>query len=210
MPTNAYDITSADVMQAQLAEQINARMPVQIAQAQELQRAAAPTTLDIAVQKYPYLRGKDIQYVSTRDPTDFRILEFWDKSSKGFTRGDKEYPRPPELALGKVGVQDIKGATPLDILGDYVSHYAVNNDPKLAEMYQAFKTSVPDSVMRDRYNYHVSKLGERRPYKEWLDVTGLSEYFRGYTFNQWKNAKSLYGPEQLRILNQVRDYLQIK
>jgi hypothetical protein len=34
--------------------------------------------------------------------------------------------------------------------------------------------------------------------------------FRGYTFNQWENAKDMYTPQQLQVLDQVRKYLGVK
>ena len=101
---------------------------------------------------------------------------------------------------------------PLDILGDYVSHYAVQNDPRLKEMYARFQSQLDPKEMQRRYEWHKANAGETRPYEEWYRLTGLPEVFRGYTFNQWPEdfSKRYYSPEQMRTLNEVRSYLSIK
>ena len=65
-------------------------------------------------------------------------------------------------------------------------------------------------MMQERYQYHTQNLGENRPYEQWMQMTGLPEMFRGYTFNQWQDAAKMYTPEQLQTLNAVRSYLGIK
>jgi hypothetical protein len=66
-------------------------------------------------------------------------------------------------------------------------------------------------MMQERYKFHQQNFGEKRPYDLWLQHTGIPEMFRGYTFDQWgPNAAKKYTPEQLNILNQVRQYLGIK
>lgn len=165
--------------------------------------------LQQASEKFPYLRGKNIGYVdSTGDPAGGdRMLEFWPANEPGAALN----PRPASLPIDQVGVQVFSPqTTPMDVLADYVSHHAVENDPRLRDMYQQFSASVPESVMRGRYQHHVDKFGESRPYQDWLGRTGMPEYFRGYTFNQWPNAAEMYSPAQIQQLDAIRSYLGIK
>lgn len=160
-----------------------------------------------AVAQYPYLANKNIAYVNTYDPTDTRMLESWPAGESG----DKQYPRPAQIPIDQFGIQNISSKTrPIDVLGDYVSHDAVNKDPYLQRAYQAFEQSLPPTLLKKRYEYAVKKEGERRPYDEWKTASGLPEYFRGYTFDQWPDAKQMYGKEQIQILDQIKQYLGIK
>lgn len=156
-----------------------------------------------AKAEFPYLKDKDVAFAYTPIPDESRFLEFY---------SPEETKRPKYLPAGKVGIEVFSPKVrPIDILGDYVSHYGVQNDPELAKLYSGFKQTVPDTTMRERYAYHQQKLGEKRPYEDWLEISGMPEYFRGYTFNQWgENAKQMYTPEQLQYLDKIRQYLGIK
>ena len=154
-----------------------------------------------AQEKYPYLSGKDISFSYNPQEGD-RQLEFYHP---------EETQRPPSIPAGKVGIQVFNPkVTPEDILGDYVSHYGVEVDPKLKDYYQQFSGLLDPATMQKRYQYHQQNFGEQRPYEEWSRMTGVPEIFRGYTFNQFPDAQKLYTPEQLNVLNQVRSYLGIK
>ena len=95
-------------------------------------------------------------------------------------------------------------------MGDYASHYGVDTDPQLKALYAQFAGQLDPKAMQERYQYHTQNLGENRPYEQWMQMTGLPEMFRGYTFNQWQDAAKMYTPEQLQTLNAVRSYLGIK
>jgi hypothetical protein len=158
------------------------------------------------VKTYPYLAGKPIDFIYTPVSGETRMLETYPPGEPG----SKESPRPKALPIGRYGIQVFsKDTRPIDVLADYVSHSAVYSDPVLKNLYQQFKSSVPESVMRERYDVHKKQYGETRPYKDWLEIAGMPEYFRGYTFNQWENPESLYSPEQLKILDKVKNYLGI-
>jgi len=164
-----------------------------------------------AQQEYPYLSGKDIAYKYS--PNQGRgFLEFYDPEETG----SPEYPRPKELPLGKVGIEVFDPKTrPIDILADYVSHYGVEKDPYLTQRYQEFINSMsPEQrqILREQYQYYQQhpEYKEQRPYEEWEKISGLPGYFRGYTFNQWENPQEMYSPQQIQLLDQVRQYLGIK
>ena len=161
---------------------------------------------DKAKKDYPYLADKDISFAYTPQGGD-RKLEFYAPDEPG----SPESPRPTQLPMGRAGVQVFNPqVSPLDILGDYVSHHGVEQDPKLQALYQQFSGQLDPEMMKRRYQYHQQNLGETRPYEQWHKSTGLPEMFRGYTFNQWDNAKEMYTPQQLQVLDQVRKYLGIK
>ena len=167
--------------------------------------------LETAQKEYPYLSGKDIAYKYS--PQQGRgFLEFYDPQETG----SPEYPRPKELPLGKVGIEVFDPKTkPIDILADYVSHYAVEQDPYLAKQYEQFSGSMgPEQRQRlqEQYQYYQQHpdYKEQRPYQEWEKASGIPGYFRGYTFNQWPDSSKMYTPEQLNTLNAVKKYLGIK
>ena len=163
---------------------------------------------DKAQTEYPYLADKNIafEYAPSADPKENRLLEFYAPDEPG----DPNSPKPASFA-GRPGVQVLSPQVrPIDILADYVSHYGVNTDPKLQQLYQQFSQQVDPAQMQQRYQYHQQNLGEKRPYEDWYKQTGLPEYFRGYTFNQWEKPEEMYNPQQLQTLNLVRQYLGIK
>jgi len=156
--------------------------------------------LEVAQKEYPYLANKDIAYKYSQTPGEQRMLEFY--------KGDDL----PDWAKGKQVAIEVFNpkATPLDVLGDYASHYGVQADPQLKALYAQFAGQLDPNMMQERYQYHTQNLGENRPYEQWMQMTGLPEMFRGYTFNQWQDAAKMYTPEQLQTLNAVRSYLGIK
>ena len=158
---------------------------------------------DRAKQEYPYLGDKDIAFKYSPQPKPQYMLESY--------KGDDA----PDWGKGRQAAIEVFNpkTRPLDILGDYVSHYAVEQDPKMQEYYQQFSSSLDPAFMQKRYQYHTQHLGEKRPYEEWAKMTGIPEMFRGYTFNQWgtpQQAAKMYTPQQLKILDEVRKHLGIK
>jgi len=216
--------------------------------AQEIAPAATPSVIppvtdnDVAgqimwqkaQQEYPYLAQQQVPFVYT--PKEGKnYLEVWQPGDEG----TPSYQRPSQLPQSQVGIQvfNPEGGSPLNILGDYVSHYAINQDPKLKELYSQFSQSVSPERQEKRYaetlkNY-VEQMNELKSQGQtipedlqeeyqsaladkqgWWQRAGLPEYFRGYPFKQWgedDEAKKYYeNPQQLQILDQVRNYLGIK
>lgn len=161
--------------------------------------------LSRAEKEYPYLSRSGLVAVTGKNGGK-RKLEYWPAGEPG----SASIPRPSGIPLGSAGVEVFDGSvSPKDLLADYVSHEAVNSDPELKRMYSEFAASVPDELMRERYEYHRKNFGEQRGYEAWKERSGMPEYFRGYTFDQWPNAKRMYSPEQLQKLDTVRGYLGI-
>ena len=168
---------------------------------------APMSPFDRALQDYPYLQDKNLYGVVTPNPKESRLLEFYPPDEPGAPQS----PRPKQLPMGNVGVQIFSNKVrPVDVLADYVSHHAVKNDPVLQALYTEFESNVDPAVLKQRYGVHRKKYGEKRPYEQWKERTGLPELFRGYTFNQWDNAEEMYTPQQLDILNRVRGYVGVK
>ena len=167
--------------------------------------------LDTARKEYPYLADKEMSFAYSPNVKTKNQLESWPVNEEG----EPKYPRPANIPLDKFGIQVFKpqGGTPINILGDYVSHHGIKTDPKLQEYYKQFEGSLDPAKMQERYAYHQKHYGEKRPYEQWSQMTGVPEIFRGYTFNQFgtpQQAAKMYSPEQLKILDQVRSYLGIK
>jgi hypothetical protein len=160
---------------------------------------------------YPYLADKNIAFDYA--PGKGRgFLEFYSPEETG----SPEYPRPQNIPMGRVGVQVFDPKTrPIDILADYVSHYGVEKDPYLSERYQQFVQSfTPEQqqALQEQYAYYQQhpEYKETRPYEEWLKASGMPAYFRGYTFDQWKDSQDAYTQQQLELLNQIKQYLGVK
>ena len=162
--------------------------------------------LDLAKTEFPYLADKDIQYsfVPKTDLKDPRMLEFY---------SPEETQRPANLPLGKVGVENYDPNTKTsDLLADYVSHHAVQNDPKLKPLYDAFASTLDNKVMQERYQYDVAHEGEKRSFEDWAKASGVPAVFRGYTFRQFPEQfnNRFYSPTQKQILNQIRSLVGYK
>ena len=164
-----------------------------------------------AKKEYPYLADKDIAFKFSPD-AGRGYLEFYSPDEPG----SPEYPRPQEIPMGKVGIEVFDTKTrPIDILADYVSHYGIENDPFLSQRYQQFSQSfTPEQKQRlqEQYAWYQKhpQYKESRPYEQWLETSGMPGYFRGYTFNQWDDAKSAYTPSQIELLDEIRKYLNVK
>ena len=173
-----------------------------------LQSNAAPLSVfDRAIQEYPYLADKNINFISTPNPKESRKLEYYAPDEPG----SPQYPRPKELPMGSVGLQVFSNKVkPMDVVADYVSHYAVKNDPKLKEIYDQFETSLDPELLKQRYDYHKKKFGEKRSFDQWKDMTGVPELFRGYTFKQWDNPETMFTPAQIELMNQARGHVGVK
>jgi hypothetical protein len=158
------------------------------------------------IKQYPYLSGKPIDYLYDPRSGDNRYLEAYPPGETG----NPNDPRPKQLPINRYGIHVLSpNVTPLDILGDYVSHGAVKDDPILKKMYDEFQSTVPDSVMKERYKVHQQRYGEKRPFEEWLQTAGMPEYFRGYTFNQWNKPEEMYTQQQLQILDKIKEYVGV-
>ncbi|HKJ73776.1 MAG TPA: hypothetical protein VKA19_06635, partial [Alphaproteobacteria bacterium] len=162
-----------------------------------------------AASKYPILKNLGISAIST-PKKDRGYLEFWPPNETG----GSDYPRPNTLPMGKPGIEIYRNDTrPIDVLGDVVSHYLVGKDPTVTKAYDKFVSSMtPEqkSRLKDNYQWAKDHENEKRPYAEWAKTSGIPAYFRGYTFDQWKNAKKLYTPKQIKRLDKLRSYLGIE
>jgi hypothetical protein len=170
-----------------------------------------PQLLEMARQEYPILKDIDIGY------------KYSPGRGKGFLEyfppdevGSPEMPRPKELPLGKPGIEIYDPKTrPIDVLGDIASHYMIYQDPKMIDYYKQFGGSLtPEQrdFMQRKYQFEQQNYGENRPYETWYEMSGLPGYFRGYPFSQWseEEIKESYTPQQIQILDLVKQYLGIK
>lgn len=160
-----------------------------------------------AISQYPILRDLGLQ-VKTSIGASNSMLEFWPPGETG----DSAYPRPSSLSSNNPGIEIYSGdVRPIDVLGDVVSHYLVNTDKKIAGYYQKFQKSLTadqNVILQEQYKYAVKNNGETRPYDEWLKISGMPAYFRGYAFDQWKNTSDLYTKEQISMFDDMMGYLK--
>ena len=163
------------------------------------------------VESYPVMKDVDFSYkpAGVVQPEGAGIE----------TYGVKETDRPTHLPLGKVGIgawssQDL---TPEGLVGDYLSHHLVYNDPRISEMYKQFQAQTmanPQGLefLKELYREATEDRGERRPYNEWLEVSGWPQYLRGYVSRQFtpENYSKVYSPEQIKLMDQMRQMVGLK
>lgn len=158
----------------------------------------------------PYMADKDFSYVYTPEAKGYGgMMESYPPGETG----SPDAPRPEGLPLDKFGIQVIDPKSkPSDVMADYVSHYAVNSDPKLQPVYQQFLQKLDPQMMRGRYQWDVQNAGEKRPFEQWLSATGAPAMMRGYVFNQWSPdfQKQIYTPEQIQIMDQMKGVLGLQ
>lgn len=176
---------------------------------QSLMQKAQPDAFTQALSSYPVLSKLNIGHIYSPNQNTANMLEFWSPGEEG----DKSSPRPKELQLDQPGVQVFSGKTrPIDILGDVVSHYMVNTDPKIGKYRDDFEKSLNDDQkarLKEQYDWSVKNEGEERPFSEWYKTSGLPAYFRGYAFKQWPddfNEKG-YTKEQKAMFDDMMKYL---
>ena len=173
-----------------------------------------------AEQQYPFLQDKDLR-VAYNPNREQGMLEFYPPGEVG----SEKYPRPEQFPIEKFGV-DIRSpmTRPIDVLGDYVSHYGIYTDPVLMASYKEIEKSLTKdqknhlkSLYEDyKRGYFLDKNGnkvelkgqkETRPFEEWLDASGMPGFYRGNIFNQWEDK--YYTPRQLELFSQAKKYLGV-
>lgn len=168
--------------------------------------------LSEAKRQFPYLQNKDFDYVENlTDDKKAGYLEFWEPGDEGPPDGSVK--RPEGIGIDRMGIEVRNPNTrPIDILGDYVSHEAVYSDPKLKDIYDRYTSTLTDEQLKVKYEYEKKNYGEDRPFEQWAERSGKPGMFRGYTFDQFSEdeIKEAYTEEQLKILDEARDYLGIK
>jgi len=170
---------------------------------------------------YPYLDKKELVLIENLKPNS-GYLEYYSPDEPG----SKEHPRPKELPMGKVGIEIRSEETrPIDVLGDFVSHYSIYNDPMIIDNYKKFRRSLTDRQIEHLSNqyqdyaqgYYIDESGnkvdlgytEKRGFPTWLEMSGLPGLYRGYLFKQYEDAEKYYTPEQINLFNEVKPYLGI-
>jgi hypothetical protein len=160
-----------------------------------------------AAQEFPILRDLSVGYKESFGKGQ-GYLEFWPADETGTS----DAPRPQEFPMGTVGVEVYDPKTrPIDIMGDVASHHLIQTDPYVKKAYEVFETSLTGDQrarLQDQYEYARRNEGERRPFNEWYEHSGLPGYFRGYAFDQWENAAELYTPDQRQLFDNMMDYLR--
>lgn len=165
--------------------------------------------LEQARQQWPRLRDVDVGFTtSPANPKDPRKLEAWPPGETGAA----PHLRPQALDVSKYGVEVIDPKTrSIDVLGDIVSHFMVNTDPTIKNIYERFQKSLTSQQMdRLRSQYRWSRVHEKegRSFEDWFRMSGLPAYFRGRAFQQWKDVPpNWYTPEQEQMFDQMMKYL---
>ena len=160
-----------------------------------------------AQKEYPVLQGLGLSY--KYNPGGGKgWLESWPAQETG----TPEAPRPPEFPLGKQGIEIYNPQTrPIDIMGDVASHFMTQSHPEIAKHFETFANSMEPwqhDNLKDQYAFAKQFHGEKRPFEDWKQMSGLPAYFRGYAFDQWPDAQSMYTPQQIQNFDSMMRYLR--
>ena len=114
--------------------------------------------------------------------------------------------------MGQMGVEVRDPKTrPEDVAADIVSHHMIDSDPQVSQSYRKLLMSMrpwQQQKLTQQYDYAKRYYKEDRPFKVWAERTGEPGWLRGYLFGQWKNPEEMYTPEQIKMLDQLKAYLQ--
>ena len=167
-----------------------------------------PSVFDQAVQSYPIIGKSGVQGVI--NPKEGQnMLEYYAPGEAG----SADAPRPKGLQLDKPGIEIYSNkTTPLDVLGDVTSHYLIHNDPVVKNVYSNLAASITPhqmEILKGQYDYAMKNEGEKRPFEQWLQMSGLPAFLRGYAFKQWPDEfnEKVYTPQQKQMLDGMMKYL---
>lgn len=170
--------------------------------------ASKPSVFDQALQTYPIIQQSGVQgVVNPKEGAGF--LEFYPPGEEG----SSDAPRPKGLPLDKPGVEIYSNnTTPLDVLGDVTSHHLIHTDPVVKNVYANLVSSITtqqQEILKDQYSHATQNEGEKRPFEQWLQSSGLPGFLRGYAFKQWPDEfnNKVYTPEQKQMLDGMMKYL---
>lgn len=96
-------------------------------------------------------------------------------------------------------------------MGDVASHHLRFTDPIVKRAYDEFRQSITpqqESRLQEQYRYAKKNEGEKRPFDDWREQSGLPGYFRGYAFQQWDQPEQLYTAAQLKSFDSMMNYLR--
>ena len=156
-----------------------------------------------AMRAYPAMRDMDLQFKQSPQTND-NMMEYWPQGETG----DAEYPRPKEFDIGRPAVELYgNSASALDVLGDVTSHGLREIDPVIHKYYEDFKESLTKDQRKMLKEDLYPESGDQRPYKEWLETSGLPSMFRGYAFKQWPDRDTAYTDRQKKKFDEMMQYL---
>lgn len=113
-------------------------------------------------------------------------------------------PKHPALEFfGHIG--------PAGVAGELTSHYLRFIDPHIRQTYNQFVQSLTpgqQNLLHQQYRWAQTHEGEKRPFADWKEVSGLPAMFRAYPFHQWPHAEKYFTSPQKLLLNALVTYLR--
>jgi hypothetical protein len=112
-----------------------------------------------------------------------------------------------EVYNENLGGQELADA----LFGDAL-HLLPDVDPEFSDMreeYWGSRTDDQKAIDQRAYERGQREYGESRPFDKWADMSRKDAHLRGYLApdqrNEWAGS---YSPDQVAILNRMRDYLK--
>lgn len=161
-----------------------------------------------AKTKYPRFANIPIKLTTGKGPG-------W---SETYEPEDEQNPHPGNWTVQLRSPEAINGKVPhSSTIGFEMIHALQASDPQYQKMTDRFvKSMTPDQLADARKAYVRDKkvFGTTESFDKWLPRVQAQEYIRGGIFTDvipnWVGAKGegRYTPEQTKLLDQIRQYLQ--
>jgi hypothetical protein len=151
-----------------------------------------------AKKEFPYLGGQDFDYRINYQPN---------------RNGLESYPigetqRPDWSKQDRFGMEifhpDLRT---VDVLGDYVSHHAIDHDPVIKDYYKRFTNSISKDQWKQIDRMQKNE-GDTRDPEVYRKVSGIPSAFRGYAFKQLDDNDFKYTDDQKKMFDEMMGYLK--
>jgi hypothetical protein len=151
-------------------------------------------------EQYPMFNDIEVRDMRDQGIQNGRKLEFTEAY-------DDRYDKPLiQIFDPALQGQELEQA----IIGEYL-HEA----PRRSEEYATMRSKLneiktPQQLQDDldRYNYDVENYGENRPFDQWLEVSGLDAFIRGYAVGQW--PQDYYTDLQKKVIDAMMQKIRSK
>ena len=168
----------------------------------------APTNplLSDAEKRYPFIKQYNPVVTMSPNQGGGDYAETWFQGDTG----DKSRPRPSAIPLNRVGIEvyrpDQFGAT--DLAAEFLHVDPFANQTRRALLQSLSPQQI--NTLKHAAGDYADTLKYGGTHQKALE-NAVDSAMRGYTVGQWPdsaNAEMKYTPQQLQMLNALRDYMQ--
>lgn len=157
---------------------------------------------DNVYKRHPRLKQYDFNVIPGQGPG---YAEFYSPDER-----DNPTPGRPTIEIRK---QDLEGRELENVIAGDALHHMGRADPEFKKMREQYRNSMSEEAkaqQKGRYEYSQKNFGEKRPYDQWFEASGLDAPIRGHLFPD-ENAEFKenwpYSDPQKYVLGRMQRYL---